>query len=231
MAKGRFISYLRVSTDKQGKSGLGLEAQRHAVASYLNGGNWELISEVVEVESGKDAKRPKLAEAINLCKAYNAVLVVAKMDRLARDAHFLLGLQNSGVEFVAADNPHANRLTVGILALVAEQEREAISKRTKEALAAAKARGQVLGAYAKDDKNKFMGRTGTAEDVAKARYARSQKATGKAQNLKLMFDRLNPDSTLSMAAMARLLNSEGIPTPSGKGSWQAVTVSRVLSRM
>ncbi|MDA9020248.1 recombinase family protein [Flavimaricola sp.] len=231
MAEGRFISYLRVSTEKQGKSGLGLEAQRHSVAEYLNGGNWELVAEVVEVESGKNDKRPKLAEAINLCKAYNAVLVVAKMDRLARDAHFLLGLQKSGVEFVAADNPQANRLTVGILALVAEQEREASSKRTKDALAAAKARGQVLGAYDRDDKTKFVGRTGTAEDVAKAREARSQKATGKAQNLKLLFDRLNPDGSLSLAAMARLLNDEGIPTPSGKGSWQAVTVSRVLSRM
>ena len=231
MAQGRFISYLRVSTEKQGKSGLGLEAQRHSVAEYLNGGSWELVAEVVEVESGKNNKRPKLAEAINLCKAYNAVLVVAKMDRLARDAHFLLGLQKSGVEFVAADNPQANRLTVGILALVAEDEAKAISQRTKAGLAAAKARGQVLGAYDRNDKTKFVGRTGTAEDVAKAREARSQKATGKAQNLKLLFDRLNPDGSLSLAAMARLLNAEGIPTPSGKGSWQAVTVSRLLSRM
>jgi DNA invertase Pin-like site-specific DNA recombinase len=231
MAQGRFISYLRVSTEKQGKSGLGLEAQRHSVANYLNGGNWELVAEVVEIESGKNNKRPKLAEAINLCKAYNAVLVVAKMDRLARDAHFLLGLQKSGVEFVAADNPQANRLTVGILALVAEDEAKAISQRTKAGLAAAKARGQVLGAYDRNDKTKFVGRTGTAEDVAKAREARSQKATDKAQNLKLLFDRLNPDGSLSLAAMARLLNVEGIPTPSGKGSWQAVTVSRVLSRM
>ena len=231
MAEGRFISYLRVSTDKQGKSGLGLEAQRSSVAHYLNGGNWELVAEVVEVESGKNSKRPKLAEAINLCKAYNATLVVAKMDRLARDAHFLLGLQKAGVAFVAADNPQANNLTVGILALVAEQEREAISKRTKEALEAAKARGTVLGAYAKDDKSKFIGRTGTAEDVAKAREARSQKAAQKAENLQFVFNRLNPDGTLSMSAMARHLNAEGIPTPSGRGQWQAVTVSRVMARL
>jgi|SRR6056297_1785549 len=231
MAQGRFISYLRVSTDKQGQSGLGLEAQRKAVADYLNGGDWELVCEVVEVESGKNNKRPKLAEAINLCKAYNATLVVAKMDRLARDAYFLLGLQKSGVPFIAADNPQANELTVGILALVAEQERLAISKRTKDALAAATARGQVLGAYDKEDKTKFIGRTGTAEDVAKARQARSEKATQKAQNLKFVFDRINPEGTLSLAAMARALNADGIPTPSGRGQWQAVTVSRVMQKL
>lgn len=231
MAEGRYISYLRVSTDKQGQSGLGLEAQRTAVANYLNGGDWELSAEVVEVESGKNDKRPKLAEAINLCKAYNATLVVAKMDRLARDAHFLLGLQKAGVEFVAADNPQANTLTVGILALVAQQEREATSKRTKDALAAAKAQGKVLGAYDKDDKTKFIGRKGTAEDVAKAREARSQKATQKAENLQFVFDRINPDGSMSMSAMARVLNDEGIPTPSGRGQWQAVTVSRVMKRL
>ena len=231
MPQGRFISYLRVSTDKQGQSGLGLEAQRKAVADYLNGGDWELVDEVVEVESGKNNKRPKLDEAINLCRAYNATLVVAKMDRLARDAHFLLGLQKAGVPFIAADNPQANELTVGILALVAEQERVAISKRTKDALAAAKARGQVLGAYDKEDKSKFIGRIGTAEDTAKARQARSEKATQKAQNLKYVFDRINADGSLSLAAMARKLNAEGIPTPSGRGQWQAVTVSRVMNRL
>ena len=210
---------------------MGLEAQRKSVSDYLNGGSWELVAEVLEVESGKNNKRPKLAEAINLCKAYNAKLVVAKMDRLARDAHFLLGLQKAGVEFVAADNPQANNLTVGILALVAEQEREAASKRTKDALAAAKARGQVLGAYAKDDKTKFIGRAGTAEDTAKAREARTQKATQKAENLKYVFDRMNPDGSISMTALAKKLNAEGIPTPSGKGQWQTVTVSRVMKRL
>ena len=131
---------------------MGLEAQRSSVAHYLNGGNWELVAEVVEVESGNNDQRPKLAEALNLCKAYNATLVVAKIDRLARDAYFLMGLQKAGVAFVAADNPHANEITVRIMAPVAEQERDAISKRTKEALAAAKARGTVLGAFDKDDK-------------------------------------------------------------------------------
>src|SRR3954452_19836355 len=140
---GKFVSYLRVSTKRQGESGLGLEAQRHAVETWLNGGSWQLVEEHVEVESGKgDDNRPALARAFEACRAFNAKLVIAKLDRLSRDAHFLLGLQKAGVEFIATDMPHANRLTVGIMALVAEQEREAISARTKAALAPAKARGK-----------------------------------------------------------------------------------------
>jgi DNA invertase Pin-like site-specific DNA recombinase len=167
MAEGKFVSYLRVSTASQGKSGLGLEAQREAVTQYLNGGDWDLIEEVIEVESGRKNQRPALQKAIRLCNAIDATLVVAKFDRLSRDAHFLLGLKKSGVRFVAADNPDANELTVGILAIVAENEARAISHRTKVALEAAKARGQVLGAYSKDDKTKFVGRTGTREDCLK----------------------------------------------------------------
>jgi len=122
MAQGKFISYLRVSTATQGKSGLGLEAQREAVAQYLNGGEWDLVEEVVEVESGRKNQRPALEKAIRLCNAIGATLVVAKFDRLSRDAHFLLGLKKSGVRFVAADNPDANELTVGILAIVARMK-------------------------------------------------------------------------------------------------------------
>src|SRR3954449_924132 len=145
MAGGRFVSYLRVSTDKQGRSGLGLEAQRAAVAGFLNGGQWELVAEFVEIETGKRADRPVLAQALATCRLHRAVLVIAKLDRLARDAHFLLGLEKAGVEFVAADMPSANRLTVGIMAMVAEEERRMISARTKDALAAAKRRGTKLG--------------------------------------------------------------------------------------
>ena len=149
----------------------------------------------------------------------------------ADDNHQANNYHRSNNNHRADDNPQANNLTVGILALVAEQEREAISKRTKEALAAAKARGTVLGAFDKDDTTKFIGRTGTAEDTSKAREARSQKATQKAENLQFVFNRINPDGSLSMSAMARHLNDEGIPTPSGKGQWQAVTVSRVMPRL
>ncbi len=140
MAEGKFVSYLRVSTAKQGTSGLGLEAQRAAVDSYLNGGRWSVIRELVEVESGKRADRPKLAEALALCRLHGAVLLVAKLDRLSRNAAFLFNLRDAGVKFIAADMPEANELTVGIMAVVAEGERKAISKRTTEALAAAKIR-------------------------------------------------------------------------------------------
>lgn len=143
---GKFISYLRVSTKRQGVSGLaGLESQRHSVNEFLNGGEWNLVEEFVEVESGKRNDRPQLAKALSACRIHGAILVVAKIDRLARNAAFLLNLQAAGVEFVACDMPSANRLVVGILAMVAEEEARAISARTKAALAAAKRRGVKLG--------------------------------------------------------------------------------------
>ena len=147
MAEGKWISYLRVTTGRQDQSGLGIEAQRKAVEDFLNGGSWGLAKEYVEVESGKKTDRPVLAEALKACRLYGARLVIAKIDRLSRDAHFLLGLEKAGVDFVAADMPTANRHTVGIMAMVADEERRMISKRTKEALAAAKRRGVKLGGY------------------------------------------------------------------------------------
>lgn len=134
-----------MSTDRQGASGLGIEAQRSAVTSFLNGGQWELLREFVEVESGGKNDRVQLAEALRICRLYGAKLVIAKLDRLSRDAHVLLGLEKAGVDFVAADMPNANRLTIGIMAMVAEEERRMIPRRIKEALAAAKARGKKLG--------------------------------------------------------------------------------------
>src|SRR4051812_37142799 len=124
MAQGSFVAYYRVSTAKQGASGLGLEAQQEAVRNYLNGGAWKLVAEVTEVESGKGSEqdRPKLAEAMRLARLHNATLVIAKLDRLSRDVHFLSGLEKTGIEFVAVDNPHANRLTIHILAAVAQDE-------------------------------------------------------------------------------------------------------------
>src|SRR6185369_9410255 len=149
MARSKFIAYYRVSTERQGKSGLGLDAQRTAVLDYLNGGGWKLLGEFTEVETSKGrnalACRPQLRAALEACRKQKATLLIAKLDRLARNVHFISGLMESGVEFVAVDMPQANRFVVHILAAVAEQEAEAISKRTKAALAAARARGTKLG--------------------------------------------------------------------------------------
>ena len=127
MAEGKFVSYLRVSTARQGRSGLGLEAQRQAVTDWLDGGRWTLVKEFVEVESGKHADRPQLEKALQLCRLLGAKLIIAKLDRLSRDVHFLTGLEKAGIEFVCADMPEANRLTIHIMAVMAQHEREAIS--------------------------------------------------------------------------------------------------------
>ena len=124
----KFVAYYRVSTDKQGASGLGLEAQQQAIMSYLNGGDWELITEFTEVESGKNNQRPELHNALTVCMKEKATLVIAKLDRLGRNVHFISGLMESGVDFVAVDNPHATRLLLHLLAAFAEHEREQIGK-------------------------------------------------------------------------------------------------------
>lgn len=139
------ISYLRVSTARQGASGLGLEAQRAAVAAHIASGIHTLVAEYVEVESGRKADRPQLAAALSACKLHRATLVIAKLDRLARNVAFIANLMDGGVDFVACDMPHGNRLTLHLLAAIAEHEREMISQRTKAALQAAKARGKRLG--------------------------------------------------------------------------------------
>jgi DNA invertase Pin-like site-specific DNA recombinase len=140
-----FVGYFRVSTDRQGVSGLGLDAQRESVVRFVNTSG-VLVSEFTEVESGSRNDRPQLLAALRECRRRKATLVISRLDRLARNAAFLLQLRDSNVDFIAADMPHADRFTVGILALVAERERDLISARTKEALAAAKRRGVKLGA-------------------------------------------------------------------------------------
>ena len=220
--EGKWISYLRVSTGRQGRSGLGLEAQRAAVESFLNGGNWKLVKEFVEVESGKNDDRPILAQALKACRLYGAKLVIAKLDRLSRDAHFLLGLEKAGTDFVAADMPNANRLTVGIMAMVAQEERRMISERTKAALAAAKKRGVKLGGY----------RAG-AEMTAKIRKAgneaNAQKAAQRAADIAPIIADLQAAGATSLQAIAGGLNDRSIPTARG-GSWSATQVMRVLAR-
>jgi DNA invertase Pin-like site-specific DNA recombinase len=220
---GKWISYLRVSTDRQGKSGLGIEAQRNSVAEYLNGGNWKLVKEFVEVESGKRTDRPMLAEAIKACRAYGAKLVIAKLDRLSRDAHFLLGLEKAGVDFVAADMPNANRLTVGIMAMVAEEERRMISRRTKDALAAAKKRGTKLG-----------GDRGVVPSNKARKLAAESlqaRAGSRAADIGPVIKELQAAGKTSLRAIAEGLNEAGIPTARGKGQWSAVQVQRVLGRL
>lgn len=222
MADGKWISYLRVSTDRQGKSGLGIEAQRNGVAEYLNGGSWSLVKEFVEVESGKRTDRPKLEEAIKACRVYGAKLVIAKLDRLSRDAHFLLGLEKAGVDFVAADMPNANRLTVGIMAMVAEEERRMISKRTKDALAAAKRRGTKLGGD--------RGVVPSKKARAMATETLQARANARATDLAPIIRELQAAGKTSLRAIADGLNDAGILTPRN-GQWSAVQVQRVLERL
>lgn len=209
MTKGKFVSYLRVSTQMQGRSGLGLAAQRRAVEQYLNGGSWHLLDEFVEIESGKRTDRPKLDAAMARCRVTGAKLVIAKLDRLARDAHFLLGLEKAGVEFVAVDMPHANRLTIGIMALVAEEEARAISARTKAAFAAAKARGAKLGNVS--SLSPGVGRSNATKAAA-------QKARKRAEIIRPILDEIDVAGTLSARRTARALNERGIPAPRG-GEW------------
>jgi DNA invertase Pin-like site-specific DNA recombinase len=223
MAKGKFVSYLRVSTQEQGRSGLGLEAQRKAVTDWLDGGRWKLIEEFVEVESGAKNDRPRLDAALATARAHGATLVIAKLDRLSRDAAFLLNLQKAGVKFVAVDMPEANEMIVGIMAVVAQAERKMISSRTKAALAAAKARGVKLGG--------FKGRAVTAEDRALAVQAVVAKANARARDLEPIIERLDPNGSLSHNELARRLTAESLPTVAGSATWTAAGVARVRSRL
>jgi DNA invertase Pin-like site-specific DNA recombinase len=224
MAQGKFVSYVRVSTARQGRSGLGLEAQQEAVRSYLNGGNWELVAEVIEIESGKRNDRPKLAEALRLCRLHGATLIIAKLDRLARNVAFISNLMESGVEFTAVDFPQANRLTVHILAAVAEHEAKAISTRTRDSLAAAKARGTRLGG----DRGNLPA---VAKDGAKASVAaRIVKADNRASDLAPIIEELRSAGAVSLRQIAAELNAKGIKTVRGK-EWSAMQVQRVLERV
>ena len=150
---GRFIAYYRVSTQQQGRSGLGLEAQRQAVASHLAGNGGDLVCDFTEVETGKGSnaldRRPQLRAALDACRKHKATLLIAKLDRLARNVHFVSGLIESGTDFVAADMPNANKVMLQMHAVMSEWERDQISARTKAALAQAKARGVVLGLLAR----------------------------------------------------------------------------------
>lgn len=190
----------------------------------MNGGRWHLIEEVTEVESGKRSDRPQLARALAACRVRNATLIIAKLDRLARNVAFIANLMDSRVDFVAADMPQANRLTVHVLAAIAEHEATAISARTKAALARAKARGKRLG-----------GDRGNLPAVAKAGAkasveARRAVAATRAQDLSAVVADLRSEGHTSLRQLAEGLNAREIPAPRG-GEWQAAQVARVLRQM
>jgi DNA invertase Pin-like site-specific DNA recombinase len=220
------IGYLRVSTKGQGESGLGIEAQRAAIEGYARQAGLPVSAFYTEVESGKVSERPELAKALAHARRSKARLVVAKLDRLCRNVAFLSALMESKVDFVAVDNPHANKLTIHLLAAVAEHEAEMISQRTKAALAAYKARGGKLGAALPQCRNL------TPEAVAKGR---ERSAESRAKAAREAYADLRPTVVemrgkgLSLAAIANLLNTQGHTTRRGR-PWNPVQVLRVLGR-
>lgn len=219
------VSYLRVSTAKQGASGLGLEAQRAAVAEFVAAGGHKLLTEFVEVESGAKAARPQLAAALTSCRLHRATLVIAKLDRLARNVAFIANLMDGAVEFVACDMPHANRLTLHLLAAIAEHEREMISQRTRAALQAAKARGVRLG-----NPNGAAALLAGCKAAAGASVAvRRAKATAHAAAVASTLEGLTARG-LSRASIASDLNVRGVPSATG-GSWYAEQVRRTLAAL
>jgi len=224
---GKYIAYYRVSTARQGASGLGLAAQRAAVESWLNGGSWEVAQEVVEIESGRSHRnRPGLARAVEAARRYNAKLIISRLDRLSRDPIFLLSLRDAGVDFVALDMPYANRLTVGIMALVAEQEREAVSQRTTAALRAAKARGVKLG-NPRPETAHFNDRQAAAAAAALGGNAVREAADAFALLIKPELESLGE---LSSNAAAKELNRRGVRTARG-GQWSAQSVRNMRARL
>lgn len=219
MADGKFIAYYRVSTDRQGRSGLGLEAQREAVTRYLNGGDWQLLDEFVEIESGKrDDNRPQLAAALAACRKHKATLVIAKLDRLSRNVAFIANLMEGKAEFIAVDQPFANRLNLHIMAAFAEHEREQISIRTKAALAAKKAQGVKLG-----------NRTNLAEAQAKGGAAARREADRFAANIMPIIEQIQRAGLTSYNGIAKALNDRGVKTAKG-GTWAASTVRNIMLR-
>jgi len=218
----KFIAYYRVSTKRQGQSGLGLDAQRDSVAAYLASVQGKLVGELVEVEHAtrKGNHRPQLAAALAQCRVRGATLVIAKLDRLARNVAFVSNLMEAGVDFTACDFPQANRLTIHILASVAEHEAEMISTRTKLALAAAKRRGVALGG---DRGNTRLIYRKGAKASAKVRSENAQRF---AADLLPVIDGIRAEGAISLRQIAKGLNERGIPTARG-GEWSAVQIARV----
>jgi DNA invertase Pin-like site-specific DNA recombinase len=215
-----FVAYYRVSTDRQGESGLGLDAQRKAVEDYLNGGSWKLLREFTEIESGKRSdNRPKLAEALALCRKKRATLIIAKLDRLSRNVAFIATLLDSKVRFKCADMPEADRTFLQMLAVFAEYERRRIAERTKEGLAAAKERGVQLG-------NPRLRETTGTKGAEKNR----EKAKAFADNVLPIIHKIEKGGAVSLRQIAAELTARKIKTPGGGDEWNPVTVSKIKRR-
>jgi DNA invertase Pin-like site-specific DNA recombinase len=211
-----FVLYRRVSTTRQGQSGLGLESQDETVRRYVSNQQGAVVGEFVEIESGKKNDRPQLTDALNECRRLKATLVVAKLDRLSRNAEFLLRLQNGNVDFVCCDCPNVDRFTVGILALVAQRERELISERTRSALQMAKKRGVRLGTRNPKRQVKLMVegyRRQKMEFISKVRP---------------VIDEIKSTGVTTLAGIAQCLTRRGIPTRTGKTVWFPSTVKTVV---
>jgi DNA invertase Pin-like site-specific DNA recombinase len=212
-----FVAYLRVSTVRQGESGLGLEAQRVAVEVFARQYGGAIAASFVEVETGKRSDRPELAKALEAARKGKATLLIAKLDRLARNVAFIANLMDAGVDFLACDQPFASRLTLHILAAVAEDEARRISERTKAALQAAKARGRKLGSPI------------AAKTVVKARAARSAYAAKANATTLAVIREVQGSGVDTLAGIARALGARGVKTPGGRSAWQPVQVSRLLA--
>lgn len=221
----KLVAYERVSTARQGRSALGLEAQRRAIDDFAATCQADVLVRFTEVESGRRTNRPELSKALNLAKLTGATLVIAKLDRLSRNAAFLLTLRDSGVKFLACDMPEANDHTVGIMALVAQQEREAISRRTKEALAAAKARGVKLGNPNGAEALRRAGKGGAA-----LREAVSRNADDFARDLAPVVEAIQVEGSTTLRAIAAELNARGMLTRRC-GRWRVSNVRNLLRRL
>lgn len=215
-----YIAYYRVSTDKQGRSGLGLEAQQEAVRRFLRSDDRQLHS-FTEIESGRNNTRPQLAAAMEACRRAGAVLLIAKLDRLSRDVAFIAGLMKSDVRFIAADMPDADAFRLHIEAAIAEEERRRISGRTKAALGAAKARGVKLGG--------FRGHVPSTEDRVRGHTRQRELAVQRAAAVLAIIGGLVAEGITTPSALAKALTKRGIPTARGGTRWQANQVKRVLA--
>ena len=224
MPGGRFVVYYPVSTDKQGRAGPGLETQQKVVSDYLHDGNGELLETFTELERGKDfAKRPQLEKAIDACRTHNATLIIPQLDRLSRDAAFLLGLEQQGYTFVCPTEPDVSRETLSTRAFIAEQERRDKSARIKAALAAAKARGVRVGGNPGNLKRQDVGR-------ARANAVQTARADARAADLAPVIAEIRAEGRCGLRKIARRLNERGIRAPRG-GPWSSQQVKCLLARI